>query len=134
VGVLRRRPWVGHLGALIILMMAASVSAAVAVAPRAIRAWAVPTAQGTRSDFAAAGIPSPSLARTSAAVTPSIESIGVLSPAGDVQAHSCTAAVVASSSREVVVTAAHCVAGTGAGLAFAAAFRQVLAEQSGPRG
>lgn len=32
--------------------------------------------------------------------------------------HGCTAAVVASASRDVIVTAAHCVSGTGAGLLF----------------
>jgi V8-like Glu-specific endopeptidase len=50
---------------------------------------------------------------------PSAASVGVLAHGASIQAHSCTAAVVASSGGNVIVTAAHCVSGSGAGTVFA---------------
>lgn len=44
--------------------------------------------------------------------------MGPLFPSGVSSAHTCTAAVVASPAQDVVVTAAHCVSGTGVGAVF----------------
>ncbi len=45
------------------------------------------------------------------------ESVGPLFPASG-QTHSCTAAVVASASRDIVMTAAHCLSGSALGIRF----------------
>ncbi|MDQ1749178.1 MAG: hypothetical protein QOE71_234 [Pseudonocardiales bacterium] len=106
---LRRRLWARGLGVALLTVMVA--------------AWAVATERGAQSASPAPATASAAPAGTSAAVPPSVSTIGVLSPAGELQAHSCTAAVVTSSSGEVIVTAAHCVAGTGAGLVFAPGYQ-----------
>ncbi len=47
-----------------------------------------------------------------------IATVGALFPAGVTSAHTCTAAVVTSPAGNVILTAAHCVSGSGAGLLF----------------
>lgn len=44
--------------------------------------------------------------------------IGALMPPGSNGQHSCTATVLASSSADLIITAAHCLSGTGAGWTF----------------
>lgn len=48
-----------------------------------------------------------------------VPTVGPLFGDGLTRPHSCTASVVASSGRDLILTAAHCFAGTGAGLLFA---------------
>lgn len=55
-----------------------------------------------------------------AAVEPTL---GPLFLAGIGQPHSCSASVVASASRDLVITAAHCLAGSGAGVEFVPGYR-----------
>jgi V8-like Glu-specific endopeptidase len=49
---------------------------------------------------------------------PTLATVGALFPASQASAHTCTAGVLDSPSGNVIVTAAHCVAGSGAGLVF----------------
>jgi len=77
----------------------------------------------TTSASARAKTVSPSPERTTAAVAPSAASVGVLARSTDLRAHFCTAAVVASTSGEVIVTAAHCLSGTARGLLFAPGYQ-----------
>ncbi|MHA3703994.1 trypsin-like serine peptidase [Jatrophihabitans sp. YIM 134969] len=46
------------------------------------------------------------------------DAVGPLFAAGTSQPHNCTATVVRSSSRDIAMTAAHCISGTAAGLTF----------------
>lgn len=49
--------------------------------------------------------------------------LGPLFLAGIGQPHSCSASVVASASRDLIITAAHCLAGNGAGVEFVPGYR-----------
>lgn len=80
-----------------------------------------PTAAGTPAPPPATTAATPSV--PSAAVAPSSASIGVLAESNDLQGHSCTATVVASDTGDVIVTAAHCISGSGAGLVFAPGYQ-----------
>ena len=83
------------------------------------------TLDGQSPAAAAPSVPAPSPAAANAAEgpAPSAASIGVLADAADVASHSCTAAVVASNAGDVIVAAAHCIAGNGSGLVFAPGYR-----------
>lgn len=72
--------------------------------------------------------PSAAVPRVAAPVRrPLRESIGPLFLSGLAGAHSCTASVVSSTSGEVLLTAAHCLSGTGAGAVFAPGFHDGVA-------
>lgn len=75
------------------------------------------------SEFAPSAAESQITPAAPARPAPGPASIGVLAQTSAVQSHSCTAAVVSSSGGDVIVTAAHCVVGTGAGLVFAPGYR-----------
>lgn len=51
-----------------------------------------------------------------------IPTVGILHPGTDINAHNCTASVVESKVGNVIVTAAHCISGTGKGLHFVPGF------------
>lgn len=74
-----------------------------------------------------ASIATASAAAEAASSSESDVSIGVLAPSGDLSTHDCTASVVASRAGDVIVTAAHCVSGTGAGMVFAPGYRDGVA-------
>ena len=50
--------------------------------------------------------------------------IGPLFASGTDSAHGCTASVLASATRDLILTAAHCINGTGAGMQFAPGYNQ----------
>jgi hypothetical protein len=50
--------------------------------------------------------------------------VGPLFASGTGSAHGCTAGVLASPTRDLIVTAAHCITGTGAGMQFAPGYDQ----------
>lgn len=52
-----------------------------------------------------------------------VASVGPLFNAGLASPHGCTAAVVDSPQRDVIVTAAHCISGSGAGVVYAPGYR-----------
>lgn len=114
--VLRRLVWAAVLAvALPVLFVGAE-----ALAAKPAGKTATVDAVGLQDDSSTTVAPP---ARSAAPVAPGAASIGVLSGSADLRAHTCTAAVVASKTGEVIVTAAHCVSGTGRGLVFAPGYR-----------
>jgi V8-like Glu-specific endopeptidase len=77
----------------------------------------LPTAASTTAATATAGTPSSEL--PAAQQVPAIATVGPLFHNGLNQPHSCTASVLLSPRHDLILTAAHCVAGSGAGLLFA---------------
>lgn len=74
---------------------------------------------------APAGVPTPeSQPPVASGPAPGPASVGVLAHGPSVQGHRCTASVVASRNGNVILTAAHCVAGSGQGLVFAPGYQQ----------
>lgn len=59
----------------------------------------------------------------SSRTTPGVPEIGALFPNATTSQHDCTAGVVDSPSGNVLITAAHCVVGSGVGMVFVPAFR-----------
>ncbi len=67
--------------------------------------------------------PSPSAAQPPPGETSVEPTLGPLFLNGIGRAHNCSASVLASASRDLVVTAAHCLSGTGAGVEFVPGYR-----------
>jgi Trypsin-like peptidase domain len=67
-----------------------------------------------------AGPPAPSRAQPRGVAEPTV---GPLFLAGLGQPHNCSASVVSSASRDLVLTAAHCITGSGAGVQFVPGYR-----------
>jgi hypothetical protein len=72
--------------------------------------WPVPSVAGPAPESPAADAPDPTS--------------GPLFFAGIDHPHGCSASVVASASRDLVLTAAHCITGSGAGIQFAPGYRR----------
>lgn len=98
-----------------VLLALALVSACTTAAPD--RRAGSPAASSAPSP-SSSSTPHPSTRREPETVT-SDASIGALFPHGLSRRHTCTAGVVDSHTGDVVVTAAHCIAGSGAGTIFA---------------
>lgn len=79
---------------------------------------AAPTASAPTSASKAA-VPTQTPRPSGAAEPATLSTVGPLFAAGLASIHTCTASVVSSPAGNVIVTAAHCVSGTGAGLLFA---------------
>lgn len=96
-------------------------------APKPHHAVSRRTSSPSRSPAHDAAPSTPSTASSSPAPTsaipdrrrPTVPSVGPLFSAGLSAPHGCTAAVVDTPARNVIVTAAHCVVGSGTGLVFA---------------
>jgi V8-like Glu-specific endopeptidase len=125
--LLRRPPWaMGVAVAVFTVAMSVTALAAYAIttpAPHTAIRTAVPRTQARPADSSASVSATSTAADAPARVPPSSASVGVLAPAGDVLAHGCTGTVVASATGEVIVTAAHCVSGSGDGLIFAPGYQ-----------
>jgi V8-like Glu-specific endopeptidase len=92
---------------------------ALAIERRASPPQATATATATAT-AAAKRIPTSSL-------TTGVPEVGALFPTASSASHDCTASVVHSLHGDVVLTAAHCVSGSGAGMVFAPAYRDKIA-------
>jgi V8-like Glu-specific endopeptidase len=84
------------------------MGAAVVCALAVVLAWAL----ASRTSTALANVPA-------STVSSGVPQVGALYPDASTTTHNCTASVIHSSSGSLLVTAAHCVTGTGVGMIFA---------------
>ncbi len=98
--------------------VAAALASTVMVGACASDRTTAPTAVSAASTSQGA-VPSPTQASSAAAGPTTVSTVGPLFPGGLSSIHTCTASVVSSPAGNIIVTGAHCLSGTGAGVLFA---------------
>jgi V8-like Glu-specific endopeptidase len=102
------------LGAVAVALVLPAMMGACATPVRTAPPAAVSTVSASKT-----AVPSSTHGPSAIADPTTLPTVGPLFAAGLTSVHTCTASVVSSPTGNIIVTAAHCVSGTGAGLLFA---------------